>query len=126
MIYIKSLVASLIVLISLASSSYAGFYVIPVGNGTCDCNDGCTGTSVGSKAFVLDISSSRYLFPGQIYATTTGHLVEITGYIGSCNYLEGASFLVAPATLPEPRDNYGVKGPFYYLNGGSVVYAKYL
>lgn len=120
----------LIVLVMLlACNVYAhddgGFYVIPTGRVIQQ--EVCNGTPIGNGVFVLNISPSsyQYLYTGDVYATTTGHLVLITGDRYGSRYDSGSSFRVAPSTLPPPRN--GVKGPYYFIdNDGDYVFAKFL
>ena len=125
----------------VASNTYAAqntggdFYVIPVPVKVTVVKEVCTGISVGAKAFVLsDNSVNGYVGVDEIFSTTSGRLVQITGitgcsdttcrFQGRARYDRGASFRVAPTALPAP--NSGSKGVFYYLADGGIAYAKYL
>ena len=114
----------------LPQATKADFIVMPIP--TVEIKEVCTGISVGAKIFELDISRTyETLRLGDIYSTKSGKLVQITGVRTQYDWMDylsyyyaDDSFLVAPETLPAVT--HGVKGPFYYLDSGSIVFAKYL
>ena len=136
----KALFAALMMLV--ASNTYAAqdtggdFYVIPVVKEVIKKVEVCRGEPLGKRSFSLE-EGGFYLGVDDVYVTSTGYLVQITGINNGNNgtgnrpyiftktyYLDGGSFRVSPSSLPTP--DYGVKGPYFYIEGGALAYAKYL
>jgi hypothetical protein len=119
-------VSWIIALMAISITGYAqdndGFYVIPVPTGEVIEKEVCNGAPIGDVVFTIEIERD-YVVTGDVYSTTTGHLIEITG--GRAFGLDySANFRAAPSTLPPPSD--GVKGPYYILGRGEVAYARFL
>ena len=119
---LKSIVLSLILLISIASHSYADFYVIPV------TKEVCNGVPAGVEAFGLNLEGSSYdfLYVGDLWMTNEGYFIQITGSSVSVSliFYSDDKFSLSPELLPEP--SYGLKGDYYFLNSGDIIYANYL
>ena len=123
---LKSLVISLILLVSITSHSYADFYVIPV------VKEVCAGTPTGIESF--SVVFPRHIFLDDIYQTEAGDLIIITGisytgtyYIDRGQYATTTtpqSCYLAPDALPEPAQ--GIRGAYYCLFDGEVAYADNL
>ena len=118
----KILTAILLLLATnLSAHDTDGFYVIPTGKVVT--KEVCNGTPVGNVAFTINTTQS-VMRTGNIYSTTTGHLVEITGGVVYGLISGSADFRRAPNTLPSPDS--GVKGPYYIINAGYVAFARFL
>ncbi len=132
----KRFIAIITILLGGVSHSLASeFYVIPVVTEVEVVKEVCTGVSAGEKVFELVGANFGYLSDdyailreGEIYTTTNGKVVQITGTRGEFSWgyydKDERYFRLAPSVIPAPE--YGVKGPFYYTNRGSFAFAKYL
>jgi hypothetical protein len=123
-------VSLLITLMAISHTGFAqdtdGFYVIPIPVPTDEVVEVevCNGTPIGAVAFTIALNG--FIYFGDIYSTTAGHLVEITG--GYVSYDDGSvdvGFRAAPSSLPPPT-GYGVKGPYYAIHNGNIMYARFL
>ena len=120
----KILTAILLLLTSnLLAQDSGDFYVIPFPSDEIVEKEVCNGTPVGNVVFTIDVPTSQgYVIEGDVYSTTTGHLIEITG---GRVILDGElNFRKAPKTLPSPGN--GVKGPYYILWAGEIAFARFL
>ena len=108
---------------NLSAHDSGGFYVIPVPTDEIVEREVCNGTPVGNVKFTIESSPVYSVYAGQVYSTTTGHLVEITG--GQVfNRNSNIDYRVTPSNLPPPT--LGVKGPYYVIIEGTVGYARLL
>jgi len=119
-----------IALIAMCVNGYAhdtdGFYVVPVPTGEIVEREVCNGTPVGVVAFVVDtMPAFRVVSTGDVFSTTSGHLIQVTG---NSEFVNGSdqpqSFRVAPSSLPNPTN--GIKGPYYIISRGKLLYARFL
>ena len=89
----------------------------------------CTAPA-GVEAFTVEESS---FFNGDVYTTTDGRLIIITGTtssgVGSIITTDRV-FRLAPASLPAPDSSSwgesGTKGKYYFLYHGDIAYADFL
>lgn len=128
-----------IALIAICVNGYAhdtdGFFVIPVPSGKIVEREVCNGTPVGNVLFTITENRTSFITTGDVFSTTNGTLVEITG-IANDTFVGGIQdkndydiytyiFRSTPNSLPSPQNN-GVKGPYYFLNRGKIAYARFL
>lgn len=122
---LKSITISLILLMSITSHSYADFYVIPVPKEVEVCN---VGTAPGVEAFKIYLAWAHV---GDVYETNNGQVVIVTGinvgyddYFGAPGLSSWRSFELALDNLPEPT--HGVKGAYYALSNGDIMWVDFL
>ena len=126
-------VSWLITLMAISYTGFAqdtdGFYVIPFPVPTDEVVEVevCNGAPIGNVVFTI-AEPGTYVYPADVYPTTNGYLVEITGTVNNHRVRADGNnidFRVSPNTLPPPTD-YGVKGPYYFLDDGNIAYARFL